>query len=99
EPPLYELRVHAMKDGRFGAADFTLWPQIYDCSSSHFAFVLRHPGEGRLSTHKLAFLWYNLSRGDYQEDSTCVVERCGRLREDLAREFRNKAFTLRSEIQ
>ncbi|KAJ7576308.1 hypothetical protein C8J56DRAFT_1062422 [Mycena floridula] len=48
DPFLRSLRVHAMKDGRFGPADFTICPQIWFRETTHYAFTLRRPNEDAL---------------------------------------------------
>lgn len=52
-------------DGRWGAEDWTQWPQWYFTGQEHLPFILRKPQATDLGSHPLRRLWWNMSKADF----------------------------------
>ncbi|KAJ7583709.1 hypothetical protein C8J56DRAFT_1054229 [Mycena floridula] len=92
------LDVRAMRDGHFGAADFTLTPQIWAPECGHLAFVLKHPGS-QLPDHPWMFFWYELSADDIETDNSRLEAPTVQLRQETAEMLHSGVARLRLEVE
>ncbi|KAJ7589949.1 hypothetical protein C8J56DRAFT_1048112 [Mycena floridula] len=98
-PFLERQRIRAFDDGTFGAADFTITPQLWFPGSGHLAWVLRRPSDNQLKRHHYAFFWHRVQREDLINTTSCVEEPCGELRPELAEMFWAGSKDIRVDVE
>ncbi|KIM39166.1 hypothetical protein M413DRAFT_75409, partial [Hebeloma cylindrosporum] len=91
--------IQVRRDGRFGPADFTLFPQWYAEGTRYLPFVLRKPAAEDMEYHQYALIWYSMSRPDFVLESGSVVGGLGRLSPALANAFATMRKDLMAQIQ
>lgn len=55
-------------DGRWGANDWSQWPQWYFGEQDHFPYILRRPSPTELPNHPLRLLWWNMEERHFRPD-------------------------------
>ncbi|KAJ3567634.1 hypothetical protein NP233_g6237 [Leucocoprinus birnbaumii] len=82
------------EDGRWGAEDWTQWPQWYFQGQEHFAFIPRKPSVQDLQLHPLRRLWWNMEEQYFVE----VKPGIGRLESSVAQELYEIRAALMKEV-
>jgi hypothetical protein len=81
----YVIRVCA--DGRFGTADFTLFPQWYAQGTYYLPFVPTKPPAEELATHPHALMWYDMKEEDFDREEDPISGCVGLLSRPLTDAF------------
>lgn len=82
-----EQAVTTRMDGRFHAADPTLFPQWYFTETYHLPFVRSKPKSADLIAHPLRLLWYNMNESDFIPEPGTLIGGYGRLNPQTSAQF------------
>ena len=66
------------EDGRFGPADFTVFPQWHFPSTYYLPFVRRKPGPDALKSHPYRLMWYDMTPADFVPEPGSLISGYGR---------------------
>lgn len=74
-------------DGRWGAEDWSQWPQWHFDGQEHFAYILQKPKPSNLLAHPLRRLWWDMDTFDFVPNSDDGGDDDGRLNSGIAAHF------------
>ncbi|KAJ3573912.1 hypothetical protein NP233_g2127 [Leucocoprinus birnbaumii] len=79
--------VQLKRDGRWGAEDWTQWPQWFFDEFDYFPYVLRRPNATDLPVHPLRRIWWNMKEADFIKENGYGSSDVGRLNPSIVEEF------------
>ncbi len=86
------------EDGRFGPADFSIFPQWYFPSTYYLPFVRRKPDADALASHPYRLIWYDMAPADFVAEPGSLITGYGRLNSNITAELTRLRVELRKKV-